>query len=274
MVVPRPILEYANNHPLLSSLCVTEAGYRHSSMACDIERTERSEEALMVVCRSGGGYVELATAEKHRIRAGDAFMIPPGSACRYWAEMEFPWTIQWVSFQGSEIQNWWAWYRFPASGAILKRSPEWAENLALWKIHDHLEVDTNSLLRGAATLRWALSHLMFNPDMSSGAHQKVKRLEEWMRENFNRPLTLKDLSQRAGLSPSHLSSLFQDNFGYSPIDYIIQLRIQKAVDLLSQTQWPIKTISLEVGFEDALYFSRRFKKVVGVSPRLYRKSKV
>ncbi|WP_078544582.1 AraC family transcriptional regulator [Litchfieldia alkalitelluris] len=89
---------------------------------------------------------------------------------------------------------------------------------------------------------------------------------DYMVNHYNNSLTLTDLSTMAGLSSSHYSRLFKKYVGYSPIDYLTHLRIDRAKELLALSDFRIKEISQSVGYEDELYFSRIFKKIVGMSP--------
>jgi AraC-like DNA-binding protein len=92
-----------------------------------------------------------------------------------------------------------------------------------------------------------------------------------MKENIEKKLTLHDLSNFSAYSNSHLTTLFKDRTGYSPIDYFISLKIQKACQYLDHSTMKITQISPKVGMEDPLYFSRIFQKKMGMSPSEYRK---
>ncbi|MCB0166075.1 MAG: helix-turn-helix transcriptional regulator, partial [Anaerolineae bacterium] len=64
--------------------------------------------------------------------------------------------------------------------------------------------------------------------------------------------------------------VFKKKTGYAPIDYFIRLKIQKACELLETTDQQVSEIGHSLGYPDIYYFSRLFKKVVGLSPRQYR----
>ncbi len=84
-------------------------------------------------------------------------------------------------------------------------------------------------------------------------------------------LNLKDLAYQLGFSPSYLSVLIKKKLGLPFQDYLIQERMKKAQLLLLTTDLKIYEIADQVGFEDMNYFSQRFKQVVGVTPRQYKK---
>ncbi|PZE19750.1 AraC family transcriptional regulator [Paenibacillus xerothermodurans] len=99
----------------------------------------------------------------------------------------------------------------------------------------------------------------------------IELTQDYMIGHYQEPLTLEGLAQMAGLSVSHYSRLFKKYIGYSPIDYLTHLRVDRAKELLVLFDYRLKSIAGSVGYTDEFYFSRIFKKVTGVSPRDYAK---
>ena len=95
----------------------------------------------------------------------------------------------------------------------------------------------------------------------------------FMRENLQKPLKLNEIAHYTGLSTSHFSLLFKQKTGFSPLNYFNQLRIQSACHQLDFSTLSITHIAKMTGFDDPLYFSRLFSKIMGCSPTKYRKSK-
>ena len=93
----------------------------------------------------------------------------------------------------------------------------------------------------------------------------------YMKENVERRLTLKEISEAVGYSSSHFSLIFKEEIGHSPLNYFNLLKIQKACFLLDSTDMKISQICFKIGIEDAYYFSRLFSKIMGMSPRDYKK---
>jgi AraC family L-rhamnose operon transcriptional activator RhaR/AraC family L-rhamnose operon regulatory protein RhaS len=94
----------------------------------------------------------------------------------------------------------------------------------------------------------------------------------YMENNYTKPINLKELAEKASLSPRHFSRIFNENYQTSPIDYLIHLRIKHACSLLKKTDMNITNIAIKSGFNDGNYFSRQFKKIMAVSPRKYREN--
>ncbi len=107
------------------------------------------------------------------------------------------------------------------------------------------------------------------------ADSRVWRLANtiaYMDENFYSALEVDDLARRAQLSTSHFCREFKASMGTSPIDYLLRRRIAKACELMRDPAQSLTEIGIEVGFSDGNYFSRQFKRVMGLPPREYRKS--
>lgn len=92
-----------------------------------------------------------------------------------------------------------------------------------------------------------------------------------MDENIERRLTLEDIAIYAGFSPSYLSAMLKKRTGYGPITYFNLMKIRKACVFLDTTAMKLNQISFKLGFQDPFYFSRLFTKIMGISPKAYRK---
>ena len=101
----------------------------------------------------------------------------------------------------------------------------------------------------------------------------VQKIKEYILANFDHRLTLDDISRHVYLSNSYVSSIFKKETGLSIIDYTNRVRINRSKRLLHETDYSISMISTRCGFEDQSYFTKTFRKHVGVSPKKYRESK-
>jgi AraC-like DNA-binding protein len=96
----------------------------------------------------------------------------------------------------------------------------------------------------------------------------VARACEYIRANYAATLTLKELAQAAGLSPFHFHRVFLKTMGISPHDYLVRLRVEKALELLKKGG-EMAEVALETGFVDQSHFSRFFKRIIGTPPGRY-----
>ncbi len=110
-------------------------------------------------------------------------------------------------------------------------------------------------------------------------HQKEIEVKEpdltaqvllYIQKNYSESINLETLAETFSYSAAHLSVMFKHCTSYSPIDYLIRIRLDKAASLLAETDASIRDIATSVGYQDVYYFSRLFKKKKGVSPIEFR----
>lgn len=92
-----------------------------------------------------------------------------------------------------------------------------------------------------------------------------------MEGHYTELIRLESLAERLNYSVSHISAVFKRETNYSLVEYVMQLRMKKAVALLKSTSVPLKEIAASVGYTDVHYFNRLFKRHLGISPGRYRK---
>lgn len=88
----------------------------------------------------------------------------------------------------------------------------------------------------------------------------------YLENHHTQEITLEQLADTLYVSPTYLSKVFKESTGMSPINYLIQVRLKHAKELLANEQLTIREISQAVGYQDAYHFSKLFKKYYGVSP--------
>ena len=102
------------------------------------------------------------------------------------------------------------------------------------------------------------------------SESKIKASYEYMLKNFRKPcITIKEISEKSFMSEVYFRKLFKEEYGISPQKYIINLRIQNAVGLISTGYYSLKEVASLSGYTDYKYFSVEFKKQMGVSPSEY-----
>lgn len=101
----------------------------------------------------------------------------------------------------------------------------------------------------------------------------VNNIRAYINENYMKPVSLAKISENTYLSPIYVSRVFKEATGESPISYLIRVRLSRACELLDAQNISIREIARHVGYDDAYYFSKLFKKYYEVSPMTYRKLK-
>ncbi|MCL1795784.1 MAG: response regulator [Clostridia bacterium] len=99
----------------------------------------------------------------------------------------------------------------------------------------------------------------------------LRRAKAYIREHYDRPLTLEEVSNVAGFNPAYFSTLFKKETGEGFLEYLSSVRIGAAKRLLTDTADAIPAIAECTGYSDPKYFGRQFKKNTGLSPQEYRK---
>lgn len=108
----------------------------------------------------------------------------------------------------------------------------------------------------------------------NGADEELaQRVVQIIEKSYRDTLSLQALADRCHISPFHLRRTFKRIKGVSPAEYILQKRIEKAVDLLAHSERSIAEIASMVGIANAEYFASLFKKKTGQSPTSYRQMK-
>ncbi len=101
----------------------------------------------------------------------------------------------------------------------------------------------------------------------------VKRILNYLNEHYAEKISLDQIAHNMYLSPVYVSKIFKEETGESPINYLIQIRLEKAKAILEQPgNGNIRDIAGAVGYEDVYHFSKMFKKYYGMAPQHYRKS--
>jgi len=101
-------------------------------------------------------------------------------------------------------------------------------------------------------------------------HRVIQKLNRYIRDHLSEDLSLDALADLVYMNPSYLSNLYKHSTGKNISDYITELRVEKAKELLRTTPYKIHEIAERMGFGTAAYFTRYFKRHVGVTPQEFR----
>ncbi|MFJ2044871.1 AraC family transcriptional regulator [Paenibacillus taichungensis] len=112
-----------------------------------------------------------------------------------------------------------------------------------------------------------------SPPLKEDSQMMIQRTKDYIDEHSNENLTVEYLAGMAGLSPKYYVDLFKRRYGMSTTDYISSLRINRAKQLMAGTEMRLRDIAHQVGYQDEFYFSRKFKKAMGISPSVYMNSR-
>lgn len=216
--------------------------------------------------------------------AGQMFLITPGTEITYIADAETPWHYVWIGFVGIRSDSILKGCGFSEHNPVLE-IPSPAEKVLQFvdQILDarHLTL-ANDLRRTAlllSMLTWLIdghsAHISGSPESHHDYNTSVyvNQAIDYIHFSYQNGINVSDIANYIGISRTYLNSSFQKEIGISVQKFLIDFRLHKAANLLIGTSKPINEISLEVGYDDALAFSKAFKKKFNVSPKTFREEK-
>lgn len=110
-----------------------------------------------------------------------------------------------------------------------------------------------------------------NSYIPKNKYKKIIPGIEYIHENFTSNFPVETLGDMCSVSYSYFKKIFISKYGMSPKEYILKLRINRASDILKTELYSVSAVSEMLGYQNAYYFSRSFKKIIGVSPSEYKK---
>ncbi|MBA2481585.1 MAG: arabinose operon transcriptional regulator AraC [Planctomycetes bacterium] len=209
---------------------------------------------------------------------GQLVLLRPGTLHDYGVEPKRQsWEFLWVHFHPRA--DWIEWLAWPeeAPGLMrldVKRSAYRSRILARFRSAHALAIGSERRRDDLAMN--ALEEVLLWCDRANHAERtpldpRLKLAMDHCCRNLAEKITLGTLARVSGLSPSRLSFLFHSQAGDAPIRYLERQRLARAKDLLEVTAEPVQDIAAHVGFDDPFYFSVRFRRHTGMSPRAFRK---
>ena len=277
MIVLSPMItDIERRDPLASSLYVTDIGYYPRAYNHYRERKKPITENVLIYCVNGSGWYRIADAEiRTPLHAGEFVILPAGKPHAYGADTD-PWTIYWIHFAGEHAAIYSEGLQTPHSipphinSRISNRNNLFDEILIALSDSENIESlrYASSLMHSyLASMRYLYQ---YRHSQSINSIDPIDGSIHYMRENIEKGISLNDVAAYAGYSPSHFSSLFRQRTGESPVNYFNTLRLNRACELLRETNMKINQICYKVGIKDNYYFSRLFSQKMGVSPTEYR----
>ena len=242
-------------------LCTNELGYVEADASYRIIGTPQKS-ILFGYTTDGAGMLQYKSV-KYPLKSGSLFCIDCSNPHSYWAD-----------------QGLWEFYWFHAIGDVsaplfksFKRDVLVQQDVKhfvnLWE-NLFMLAETNSLFIDMKMA--SIINNMFSLVFEEETHDnRMNKTEEFIRQNFDKKITIDDMAKVACISKYHFSRLFKESTGQSPYKYLSQYRIDKAKDLLISTNLSVNEIALRVGFDDMSSFFYLFKQHMHVSPLQFRK---
>jgi AraC-like DNA-binding protein len=231
-------------------------------------------QAYQIVCISEGrGRVELGRGAKpQEIRAGQIFVLLPNVWHRYAPEPSVGWTEHWVECKGTAFD-------MALNSGLLDRTRPIIRNPNIALIEDTF-AEVHTLARQDAVghqpvlsmLGLKLLAILAGPRNANedSTNRLVNTARMLLLERCAAPRPMEEIAEELNVSYSTLRRTFRTHTGMSMKDYQMSARVQKAKDLLDNTELSVKGVAAQLGFSSAFHFSNQFRKSVACSPSDWR----
>ncbi|GHV72732.1 transcriptional regulator [Spirochaetia bacterium] len=275
-VIPDDFREGLDKNALTNFLTTTVIGYFPRAKNHYIRRSNGCHTALMLYCSAGGGFYSINGDPANTLSPGQLIILPPNTPHEYGASENNPWTIYWVHFKGAFFQPFYEMV-FPSLpvpiGDVLGDRIKEIFNQCFCLLQMPYQKEEYLYLCQLVTTMLTIipcaakqSIMQLSLDGSEGIEKAISYMQNHLHEEIHGGR----LAEVSHFSYSHLTHLFKRSTGYAPIEFFLRTKIQAAARALYFSNLPVKDIALSYGIEDAYYFSRLFKKIMGVSPSEYR----
>lgn len=226
---------------------------------------------------SGKGTLQVKE-KTYTITAGHGFLIEPGHVTTYQADEKEPWEYIWLEFDGLRAHESLRLAGIsmaepvytPAGREAGRRLQE-----QMRYIVDHHDDSPTRLIGHGFIFLDQLVQSSAGKRVHSGKRLRdfyMKEALEFIEQNYQRDISIEEIAAACGLNRSYFGKLFRDAMGEPPQSFLLHYRMSCAAQLLKESRLPIREISVQVGYENQLHFSRAFKGVYGTSPREYRQT--
>lgn len=232
------------------------------------------ESFLFFFINEGSGELNYE-GEIYHLNTGDCVFIYCANGYSHTTSPEL-WNISWIHFNGSEMLKIYDKY-LQRGGAPIFHSENIEKFKNIWESTYEIANSTDYLrdMRINQYLSELLSEIMVYSWKEKTNKTKIKQsliseIKLYIDKNFEQHITLDELSNRFYINKYHLLRLFKGHYGVTISEYIQQLRISKAKNLLRFTDKKIGEIGNLCGFQDNHYFTRAFQRIEGISPSEYK----
>lgn len=231
----------------------------------------------LVFISKGKGTFESAQSPSTEITAGCCFFLYPGVWHRYRPDPDSGWEEYWIGFKGSYPDALMNKGLFSPESPVVNPGLNDSLLTPIKRILDEVRTGSpgyHQVISGITLQILGLVHALCvqSNQVQDEDTQAVERAKFFFRENLEGPLEIKELMRELPMSYSKFRKLFKELTGEAPHQYHLNLRLDKARELLSTTNLNVSEVAYNLGFDSVFYFSKLFKNKNGLSPKLYRTS--
>jgi len=236
-------------------------------------RNRKGEYCLFQYTLSGEGEIEIE-GKIHRLKEGDAFAIEvPGNHCYRLPSNSASWEVIYIEFSKEVLPFFHKVYSLKGKVLSIDKNSYFIK--LMWDFYRKATCDKIQNVYQCSSYAYQLVMELINEfyqeQNDQSTDSKIEAAKNYIDRNYNKEINLDEISSEVKLSKYHLTRKFQEQIGLTPGNYIMKIRLKKAMELLLfANDMGIKAVAREVGFSCGNYFSKVFKKNIGVSPGEFR----
>lgn len=276
LVIPLFLLRKLKVHVLTSGLYPISLGRFSQESSYQITQNSDAQYSL-IYCQYGEGILHYKNKTRV-VKRGDLVITSPNQTFDYQAKAKSKNSVYWINFTGKLADDF-------AERLLMKMDDGLSHVGVLSNIiaeFDHLIALGNrgytatNVIHAVHLLQQSLSFLALQLRLeafNNSTNFDLDAIETLMHNNLHQELNLDTLAHYCQLSKFHFAKKFKELTDTSPIQHFINMKMQEACFQLDNSSDTIKVIGERLGYKDPYYFSRLFKKIVGMSPKKYRDSK-
>ncbi|MCR6112197.1 helix-turn-helix transcriptional regulator [Bacillus sp. A301a_S52] len=225
---------------------------------------------------SGEGAIDIH-GSTFKLTPRKAFMVEiPGKHCYYLPDHSHKWEFIFITLNGVAAKA--CWDRLSQRYGPILDIP--LESRVIQKVFDIYigateKVFEDAYMSSAEAYAFLMEcyRLLQPVKATSPFPESMNDALNFIHQHYHEDITIEDIADAAYVSKYYLIKIFQKTLNTTPAQYVTNVRIEKAIELLVNTEFTIRIISEKIGFSNDNYFNKVFKKVVGIPPGEFRKNK-
>ena len=273
--------ENLNLEDLSVPLRINNCGYYrvHTTPVIETPHPEgRNDYQLLYIAAGKGEFYFKGSKEPTIVTKGNMILFRPGEPQVYYYYAVDKTEVYWVHFTGWKVEEYLERYELPHDENVFYTgvSPDypWIYNQMIRELQlqrvNHEDMISLYMHHIFITIN---RYIKERRETKNDTINDIERAAHYFKDNYNKQISIEQYAEEHLMSVNWFIHSFKSVMKMSPMQYIISLRIAMAKGYLENSAKNIAEISNEVGYENALYFSRLFKKYTGMTPTEYRKKR-
>lgn len=233
------------------------------------------EEYQINYITEGSGILETKEG-RYNINPGSIILLRPGMWHRYKPHKNLGWREHYIGFNGMYADYLLGTEFFDAEHPVVHVGFQDNILAPFFRILDiikdekpgYQQITSGLLIQIMGNMVSCLKNKDFE---GKDIERKIRQARIYFRDNLNKNIDAEKLADELNLGYSYFRRMFKKFTGISPVQYHLMLRLQRAKDLLVSTDMSVKEIAIDLGFQSIFYFTRIFRKKIGITPTDFRK---